>query len=159
MVNKVMFSSASNEWATPQWLFDALDAEFGFTLDPCSTDESKKCEHHYTIKDDGLIQDWGDNVVFVNPPYGRVVGKWVKKAFESAENGALCVCLIPARTDTKWWHRYCMRGEIRLLRGRLRFVGGQHSAPFPSAIVVFRPPNFELRSFDPKRSKNKHLWE
>ena len=159
MVNKALFSSESCEWETPQWLFDALNMEFGFTLDPCSTHENRKCEQHFTREEDGLSQDWGDNVVFVNPPYGREIGHWIRKSYESAQAGAVVVCLIPARTDTKWWHKYCMKGEIRLLKGRLRFVGGQHSAPFPSAIIVFRPPNFQIRAFEAIPNETRHLWE
>lgn len=134
------FSSASGEWATPQWLFDALDAEFGFTLDPCATRENAKCKKYYTRAQDGISQDWSGEVVFMNPPYGRAIGLWVRKAFESANSGATVVCLLPARTDTHWWHRYVMRAEIRFFRGRLKFGAGRNSAPFPSAVVIFRPP-------------------
>ena len=144
MVHESLFSSATPEWETPEWLFDALDAEFSFSLDPCCTDENAKCNTHFTKSDDGLSQDWGDHNVFMNPPYGRVIGDWMQKAYESSRGGATVVCLVPARTDTRWWHRFAMKGEIRLLRGRVRFVGGEHSAPFPSAIVVFRPLNFRM---------------
>ena len=82
----------------------------------------------------------------MNPPYGRAIGGWVQKAFESSQQGALVVCLLPARTDTRWWHEYVMRGEVRLLRGRITFEGGAHPAPFPSAIAIFRPPQFKLRA-------------
>jgi phage N-6-adenine-methyltransferase len=148
MVQQALFSSDDDEWATPQWLFDALDVEFSFTLDPCSTHANAKCERHFTREEDGLSQDWGDHSVFMNPPYGREILRWMRKAYESAQCGATVVCLVPARTDTRWWHRYAMKGEIRLLHGRIRFVGGRHSAPFPSAIVVFRPPAFRLASVD-----------
>ena len=140
----VHFLSTTSEWPTPQWLFSALDAEFGFTLDPCSTHDNAKCQSHYTRREDGLRQDWGDAVVFMNPPYGREIGKWMQKAYESAKRGATVVCLIPARTDTAWWHRYAMKGEIRFYRGRIRFEGGKTGAPFPSAVVVFRPAGFRL---------------
>jgi site-specific DNA-methyltransferase (adenine-specific) len=99
----VMFSSDSMEWETPQWLFDELDKEFHFDLDPCSTHENAKCKLHYTKEEDGLLQDWTGHRVFCNPPYGREIGKWVKKAYESK---CLTVMLIPARTDTKWFHQY-----------------------------------------------------
>ena len=150
MVQRCLFSSATPEWGTPQWLFDALHREFGFTLDPCSTDENAKCTHHYTIDQDGLSRNWTGEVVFMNPPYGREISKWMKKAYDSAQQGSTVVCLVPARTDSRWWHDYCMQGgaEIRLLRGRLRFEGGKHSAPFPSAIVVMRPPTHRLISTD-----------
>lgn len=146
MVARVHFSSATDEWPTPQALFDALNAEFGFTLDPCATAENAKCRCFFTKAADGLSQDWGDEIVFMNPPYGRSIGKWMKKAYEAARRGATVVCLVPARTDTTWWHRYAMKGQVRLLKGRIRFVGGRHSAPFPSAVVVFRPSGHALIS-------------
>lgn len=141
----VHFSSASCEWSTPQWLFDALAREFAFTLDPCATRENAKCPRFFNREDDGLAQDWGDEVVFMNPPYGAAIGRWMRKAYESARAGATVVCLVPARTDTAWWHLYAMKGEVRLLRGRLKFGNAQNYAPFPSAIVIFRPPLFMLK--------------
>ncbi len=135
----VHFQSKSDEWPTPQFLFEGLDAEFGFTLDPAATPANAKCKTYFTRTDDGLAQDWHGHVVFLNPPYGREIGRWVQKAFETAAAGSLVVCLLPARTDTHWWHTYVTRGEVRFLRGRLRFEGGAHCAPFPSAVVVFRP--------------------
>lgn len=141
-----LFSSASDEWPTPQWLYDALNAEFPFTLDPCATEQNAKCRRFYTRLEDGLKQDWSDQVVFMNPPYGRQIGRWVCKAFHAAQDRSLVVCLLPARTDTRWWHDYVMRGEIRLLCGRLTFEGAAHPAPFPSAVAVFRPPTFRLGS-------------
>lgn len=138
MMNPGLYSSATPEWATPQKVFDDLNAEFGFTLDPCATPENAKCAKFFTRLDDGLKKEWVGSV-FVNPPYGRGIGEWVKKAFNSAkEGGAVVVCLLPARTDTKWWHDYCVKGEIRFIRGRLKFGDGKNSAPFPSAIVVFK---------------------
>ena len=145
-MNAGMFTSSTDEWPTPHWLFDALNREFEFTLDPCATHENTRCVRHFTRDEDGLKQDWRNHVVWMNPPYGREIGRWMKKAFESAQFGATVVCLVPSRTDTFWWHRYAMKGEIRLLRGRLTFVGGKHPAPFPSALVVFRPPTFRLIS-------------
>ena len=141
-----MFSSASDEWPTPRWLFEALDHEFHFTLDPCATPQNAKCRRFFTRNEDGLRQDWGHESVFMNPPFGRVIGLWMGKAYQAAQAGALVVCLIPARTDTVWWHRYAMRGEVRLWQGRLRFEGARHGAPFPSAIVVFRPAGHRLLS-------------
>lgn len=138
MINKGLMSSNSNEWGTPQELFDELDREFHFTLDPASTDENAKCEKHYTMKDDGLSKSWEGERVFCNPPYGKEIGKWVKKA---AESNTLVVMLIPARTDTKYFHDYIYnKAEVRFLKGRLRFVGinGRGGvAPFPSMVVVF----------------------
>ena len=137
MITSGMMSSNSNEWTTPQTLFDELNREFNFTLDPCATNENAKCKKYFTINEDGLIQDW-DGIVFMNPPYGREVGKWIKKVYEESQKGTTVVCLIPSRTDTAYWHDYVMRGEIRFIRGRLRFGSGTGSAPFPSAIVIFR---------------------
>jgi phage N-6-adenine-methyltransferase len=132
----VHFSSAKDEWATPQELFDALDRIYHFTLDPCATGENAKCPQFYTREQDGLSQPW-DGVVYVNPPYGRQIGQWVRKAFESSQSGATVVMLLPARTCTSWWHEFVVRGSVTFLRGRLKFGGAKTSAPFPSAIVVF----------------------
>lgn len=137
---EVMGSSRSVEWHTPPELFAELSREFGgFTLDPCCTPESALCASFYTKEDDGLAQPWGGRV-FMNPPYGRSVGAWMRKAWEESRRGASVVCLVPARVDTQWWHDYALRGEIRFLKGRLRFANSPHRAPFPSAVVVFRPP-------------------
>lgn len=137
--NKHLWSSASGEWETPQDLFDELDKEFGFRLDPCATDGNTKCPVYFTVKDDGLGQPWRPSPVFVNPPYGREIAKWVQKGFEEAQQGAVVVMLLPARTDTRWFHDYCMKAkEIRFLKGRLKFGGAKNSAPFPSMIVIFQ---------------------
>ncbi len=138
-MSNVHFSSATPEWFTPQETFDALNAEFGFTLDPCCTHENAKCVRHFTKQEDGLAQDWGSDIVFMNPPYGREIKDWMRKADESSLNGSTVVCLVPARTDTAWWHEYSLKGEIRFMRGRLKFGGASTNAPFPSAVVVFRP--------------------
>ena len=137
---KVLFSSKSMEWATPREFFRKLDSQFDFTLDPCARSHNALCSKYFTPDDDGLIQDWSGNKVFVNPPYGRGIGHWVKKAYEEGcKDGTTVVMLIPARTDTKYWHDYAMKAdEIRLIKGRLKFGGGKNSAPFPSAVVVFR---------------------
>lgn len=137
---EVHYSSKSNEWATPQNLFDELNDEFYFTLDPCATDENAKCSKYFTIEDDGLSKDWSNDVVFMNPPYGREIKKWIKKAYEESLNGAMVVCLIPARTDTTYWHDFIFNkaDDIRFLRGRLKFGNSKNSAPFPSAIVVYQ---------------------
>lgn len=162
MNTAVHFSSASDDWSTPQDLFDQLNEEHGpFDLDVCATPKNAKCARFYTKKDDGLIMPWTGRV-WCNPPYGRSIGLWVKKA--AAEAGRLCygpegggeeytrvVCLLPARTDTKWWHDYIQPildhkrgpygsacGSVRFLKGRLKFGGSRNSAPFPSVVVVFR---------------------
>ena len=138
-----MFSSKTPEWATPQNFFDELNKEFNFTLDPCATKENAKCKKFYTKEDDGLKQNWGGETVFCNPPYGRELGKWVKKCFEEANRTDVCtivVMLIPARTDTKYFHEYIYKKvmDIRFIKGRLKFGDGKGSAPFPSMLVIFR---------------------
>ena len=137
---KVHFSSETNEWATPQALFNALDREFNFTLDPCSDGINAKCQKYFTIEDDGLAQDWFNDTVFMNPPYGREIPKWIQKAYEESRKGASVVCLLPSRTDTRDWHEYIMKAdEVRFIKGRIKFGGSSQSAPFPSCIVVFKP--------------------
>ena len=139
MSNKnAMFSSKTVEWATPQNLFDALDTIHHFTLDPAATHENAKCARHFTKEQDGLAQNWGGETVFCNPPYGRDIGAWVKKGFQEGQKpGTKVVMLLPARTDTKWFHDYCTKGKIEFLRGRLKFGEAKESAPFPSMLVTF----------------------
>ena len=140
MNKSLMFSSNSNEWYTPQDFYDKLNKEFSFNLDPCSTHDNAKCEKHFTVEEDGLKQDWGGHVVFMNPPYGREIGKWVEKAYnESLKPNTTVVCLIPARTDTAYYHDYIFgkAKDVRFIRGRLKFGGCKNAAPFPSAVVVF----------------------
>lgn len=137
MNTDLMFSSKSADWETPQWLYDELDKEFHFTVDVCATEKNAKCRDFFSLEVDGLEQNWR-GVCWMNPPYGRTIGKWVRKAYEESQNGATVVCLLPSRTDTAWWHDYCLKGEIRFLRGRLKFSNSKNSAPFPSVIVIFR---------------------
>jgi phage N-6-adenine-methyltransferase len=133
----VHFSSATDEWPTPAWLFALLCWIFGgFDLDPCATAENAKCPRYFTKAEDGLSQRWTGKV-FMNPPYGRKIGLWMGKAWEESLKGALVVCLVPARVDTAWWQDYARRGYVHFLRGRLKFGNAENSAPFPSAIVVF----------------------
>ena len=134
-MNRAMYTSTHCEWATPQNLFDRLNAIYRFEVDVCASVENHKCARYFSMADDGLSQEWTGHC-WMNPPYGREIGRWMKKAYEASQHGALVVCLVPARTDTRWWHDYAMRGEIEFLRGRLRFNDGGR-APFPSAIVVF----------------------
>ena len=146
-----LFSSRTDEWATPQALYDALNAEFGFDLDPCATPENAKCRRYFTRDDDGLAQMWAGRV-WMNPPYGREIGRWIEKAHMEAQRGSLVVCLIPARTDTAWWHNHVMQAtEVRFIRGRVRFGGGKAGAPFPSAIVVFKPGQLGQPAFTAAR--------
>ena len=138
-MNRIVFSSEKEDWETPQNLFDELNNEFHFTVDVASSDSNYKVDKHYTIKENGLIQDWAHEVVWCNPPYGRKISEWVEKAFYS---GALVVMLLPARTDTKWFHKYIYNKhcvEVRFIKGRLKFGEQKNSAPFPSMIVIFYP--------------------
>lgn len=141
METKIHFSSASGDWSTPQGFFDKLNEEFHFTLDPCADDTNHKCEKYYTEEQDGLKQDWSEEIVFCNPPYGRDVQKWVKKCFNEVYS-VKCKCaviLLPARTDTRWLHEYIYhRAEVRFVKGRLKFGDQTQPAPFPSMVVIFR---------------------
>ena len=142
-MNEVLFSSKKMDWCTPQIFFDALDKEFNFTLDAAATDKNAKCAEYFTPENDGLSQSWEtDGAVFCNPPYGREIGKWVKKACEEAESGITIVLLIPARTDTTYFHDYIFgKAEVRFVRGRLKFTDDDGNAaapaPFPSAVVIY----------------------
>ena len=139
MNTDVMFSSKTDLWETPQDFFDELDLEFHFDLDVCAIPQNAKCVRYYTPEEDGLSQPW-EGTCWCNPPYGWEIGRWVKKAADSAAWGATVVMLLPARTDTRWFHDYIYgRTEIRFARGRLKFGGAKNSAPFPSMVVVFRP--------------------
>ena len=140
MNTSALFSSNTDQWATPQCLFDELNKEFNFTLDPCADEYNHKCSKYFTKEEDGLSQDWSGETVFCNPPYGRETGKWVKKCYEeSQKDNTLCVMLIPARTDTRWFHDYIYnKAEIRFIKGRLKFGNSNNSAPFPSMILVFK---------------------
>ena len=136
-MNDVLFSSKSVVWETPQDLFDKLNAEFHFDLDVCALPENAKCEKYYTPEDDGLLQPW-NGTCWCNPPYGRTIGKWIQKAYETFAGGGTVVMLLPARTDTKWFHEYIYnKAEIRFIKGRLKFGNSKNAAPFPSMIVVF----------------------
>lgn len=147
MNNDLMFSSAKGEWETPQDFFNKLNEEFRFTLDVCALPDNAKCDRYFTPEQDGLAAAWRGETCWMNPPYGRErTGKWIQKAYEESLKGATVVCLIPARTDTKAWHDYCMRAdEIRFVRGRLRFGGVKDAAPFPSAVIIFKPTATELK--------------
>lgn len=134
------FSSDNQTWETPQKTFDSLDDEFTFTLDVCAGHDTYKCPRYFTVDDDGLTQDWGIEICWMNPPYGREIKAWMKKAYEASLQGATVVCLVPSRTDTVWWHDFVAKAnEIRFIKGRLKFGGAKNPAPFPSAVVVFRP--------------------
>ena len=141
-LTKAMFSRESDEWETPQDLYDSLNLEFKFSLDAAATQENRKCLHYIPRESDSLTAPWFDIVgtrpIWLNPPYSKI-GQFMEKAYREAEKGCTVVCLIPSRTDTRWWHDYVMKAqEIRLIKGRLKFGGSTNSAPFPSAIVIFR---------------------
>lgn len=128
--------SDNDLWATPQHVFDALDEEFHFTLDVCADDDNHKCENYYNVNQDGLTREW-TGVCWMNPPYGKTIGKWVRKAAESAEAGAVVVGLLPNRTDTNWWQDVMRASEIRFVKGRLKFGDADYGAPFGSVIAVW----------------------
>jgi site-specific DNA-methyltransferase (adenine-specific) len=134
--------SDRDDWGTPEWVFTPLHAEFGFTLDACAVPENAKCPRYYTPADDGISQDWGHETVWMNPPYGRTIGRWLAKAYEASKAGATVVCLVPGKRTPLWWRTYIKpyASEIRDLDKRIKFVGAKHNAPFDSAVVVFRPP-------------------
>lgn len=138
MVSRILFSSNSDEWETPQDLYDELDKEFHFNLDLAATKKNSKCECFAT---DGLTGRYtGDFNIWCNPPYSNAK-EWVKRCWELAKSVNVVVMLIPARTDTKWFHEYIYQQpdvEIRFIKGRLKFSGSKNSAPFPSMIIVFR---------------------
>jgi phage N-6-adenine-methyltransferase len=152
-LNRGIYSSASAEWETPLELFDALNEIFHFTLDVCATPLNAKCARYYTKADDGLSSVW-HGVCWMNPPYGREIGMWVKKAYESTIGArAVVVCLLPARTDTRWWHDYVIKHAFKILflPGRLKFskngVAPKSRAPFPSALVIFGQSKQCLKCF------------
>lgn len=140
MNTEIMFSSKTDSWATPTDFFRELDEEFHFNLNPCADEYNHKCDKYFTVKENGLLQDWRGSSVYVNPPYGREIGKWVEKAYRTnQEHGNLVVMLLPTRTDTKWFHDFIYnKAEVRFVRGRLKFGDSKNSAPFPSMVVVYR---------------------
>lgn len=139
MNTDLMFSSATDDWATPQDFFDKLNREFRFETDVCASHGNAKCANYFDKEKDGLSQSW-IGTCWMNPPYGRGIDKWMRKAFESSrKNGATIVCLVPARTDTRWWHDFATKGEIYFVPGRLKFGNAKSNAPFPCAVVTFRP--------------------
>ena len=150
LINQGLFTSEHQNWETPLKLFRLLDAEFGFELDVCATPANAKCHSFFSPETDGLRQMWR-GVCWMNPPYGAAIGAWMAKAYQSSLEGAMVVCLVPSRTDTKWWHEFAMRGELRFLQGRVSFGNGEGTAPFPSAIVIFRPKRYLSMALTPPR--------
>jgi phage N-6-adenine-methyltransferase len=149
MVDAALFSSDSGEWETPQDLFDKLNDTYAFTVDVCASESNHKCGRYFTIKDDALTNCWGDNeICWMNPPYGKTIFQWMAKAHNEAVYGNnIVVCLVPARTDTKWWQTWIERYayDVHFIKGRLKFGGARNSAPFPSALVIFRRPVPQLK--------------
>lgn len=139
-IHPALYSSRSEEWATPPDFFASLHSEFGFTLDPCANDQNAKCQKFYTKADNGLSKDWGQNIVFCNPPYGRNIGDWAQKCYEASLAGATVVLLVHSRTDTRYFHNWIYgKAELRFVKGRLKFGDGKQSAPFPSLVAIFHP--------------------
>jgi len=134
-----LFTVDRDDWETPDGLFAQLHSEFHFTLDVCASANSTKCARYFDIEQNGLKQSWSNDICWMNPPYGRQIKKWIRKAYAESFRGATVVCLVAARTDTVWWNSYAVKGEIRFIRGRIRFKGAKWNSPFPSAIIIFRP--------------------
>ena len=132
------FGRDRRPWGTPKDFFEKLNTAFGFELDVCALPDNAKCDRYFTPEQDGLAQEWKGRC-WMNPPYGPGIEKWVRKAYESAKAGATVVCLLPARTDTRWWHDYVLKGSVTFVRGRLKFEGAKWTAPFPCVVVVFSP--------------------
>ncbi|MFT8362938.1 MAG: phage N-6-adenine-methyltransferase [Sporolactobacillus sp.] len=154
MVADALFKSEKMDWETPQWLFDQLNEEFDFGLDAAANALNRKCDSWISEEIDALQADWyGDGNVWLNPPYGRHIGQWIEKAYQESRKGMTVVVLVPARTDTAWWHDWAMQAdEIRFIRGRLKFVGAASSAPFPSAILVFKQVAPKFVSYEGSKS-------
>ena len=138
MTNRGMMKGGSGEWSTPRWLFEEWNKKYKFTIDVCASIKNRKCDRYIDKKTDALFQKW-IGTIWMNPPYGRDVIKWVRKAYRTFESGHTVVCLLPASTDTKWFHEFCLRGNVTFLRGRVKFGGSKRTAPFPSMIVEFVP--------------------
>jgi phage N-6-adenine-methyltransferase len=136
------FKSTNQAGETPLELFNKINNEFHFTLDVCADDANHKVDKYFTEKENALIQDWGNNVCWMNPPY-KNMKQWIVKAYQESLKGATVVCLVPSRTNTNWWHEYCMKGEIRFIKGRPKFKGYKHGLPQPLSIVIFRPNQYK----------------
>jgi site-specific DNA-methyltransferase (adenine-specific) len=158
-LQKAMVSSKSSEHGTPQWLFNILNDEFHFTLDPCAVKKNAKCKKYFTQKEDGLKQDWTNEIVFVNPPYCRNTSKWVTKAYNESLKGATVVLLLSAATGRKWFHNFVFNyaAQIRWIKGFIKFDGASYGAPFASAVVIFsqtyNPANKQVYNYLEKEIK------
>lgn len=150
-INNGLFTSKTDNWSTPIDFYKELNKEFNFQLNPCCSSENQKCNFGYTVEDDGLSQNWTQyGAVFMNPPYGRVIKDWMEKAHKTAQSGTTVVCLVPARTDTRWFQDYCIEPgyEIRYIRGRLKFGESTNSAPFPSAVIIMKKTDGHSPDYD-----------
>ena len=164
--SKICFQKSGQYcWETPQDFFDELNKEFNFNLDVCANEENHKCDIYFSEEQDGLKQDW-EGVCFMNPPYGREISKWIKKAFNESQKKATVVCLIPSRTETRWWWDYCMKGEIRFIKGKLKFKGRNtkgelvnYPATFGCAIVIFKDVNKEIKPLCEKIERVNNNWK
>jgi site-specific DNA-methyltransferase (adenine-specific) len=139
-----LYSSSSNEWGTPDYIFNALDDEFNFELDAAASEDLAKCEPYFTKSDNALLKDWSAvaNTVWLNPPYGRGIGKWIEKAYKEAQKGCTVVVLTFVRSDTRWWHDWALKAEeIRMIKGRVAFTNSSgvssNAAPAPSCVLIF----------------------
>lgn len=164
MNNDLMFSSDKMDWGTPRDLYESLDKEFNFSYDLCALPYNTKCTFYFSPDQDSMKQDWHkiDGYCWLNPPYGRDIIKWIKKAYEESLIGAKIVILIPSRTDTKYWHKYCMKSShIRFIEGRVKFEGAKDVAPFPSALIIFDGSSYSdgprISGYNYIRHKNKKL--
>ena len=142
LARKVYHESRKTTWGTPWHVFREYDAEFHFTLDVCASEENTKCPRFFSEEQNGLVQDWEDDICWMNPPYGREIGLWLEKAYRSSLAGATVVCLIPSRTGTRWWHAWVLgKAEIRYRQGRIVFEGATDPAGFDSLAAIYWPPS------------------
>jgi phage N-6-adenine-methyltransferase len=141
-MNPARLSSQECNWHTPRDLFAQLSEEFKFEVDVCADDENHLCPEYWTVHTNGLMKTWAPRTCWMNPPYGGDIMRWMQKGYEESQKGATVVCLVPARVDTEWFQKLCMEAgaEIRFIRGRLKFGNAKASAPFPCAVVIYRPP-------------------
>ncbi len=162
-MNDVMYSSGTEHWSTPEWLFLELNSLYNFTLDACADTTNYKVKKYFSKKDNGLAQSWANNTTWVNPPYGREISDWVSKASQtvmfSSIAGDEVVMLLPARTDTKWMQEYVFKHarNVCFISGRLKFSNSKTSAPFPSMIVVFSNSKITKKEIEYFNSIGKNL--
>lgn len=147
-LSAIAFSSVDDTWTTPRDFFDEVNQEFGFGLDAAALSTSTLVpdnwygpDHPDDMRRNAFTRQWGEDTkdpIWLNPPYGKTIGLWMRKASFEASGGATVVCLVPARTDTRWWHDFVIHQEVRFIKGRLKFGDSKNSAPFPSALVVMK---------------------